>query len=98
MKLNEMPMNKGKGKMQWIGEGAVQCKRYIGKFTNPSLQAKADTGCWYSLVQGNPHAIEGEGFTPQEAIDDSVKRTNARIKEMENAVKVLEATKLHVSA
>lgn len=89
-KMKTLPMNHGKAKMQVVGDDAVQCKRYIGKFTNPNLQAKADTGCWYTLIQGNPHAIEGEGFTPEAAIADSIRRTNSRMKQMQNAVETLE--------
>ncbi len=82
----------GNRRMEFVGTGPVQCKRYVGTgFTD--LQSKADTGLWYSLIQGNPHAIEGEGPTPEAAVLDSIKRTEERIIQLQNAVVALEACK-----
>ena len=90
--METLKMNHGEGEMQAETFGGVQCKRYVGKFTVSALQDKAETGLWYTLIQGNPHAIEGEGETPKAAIQDSINRTNSRIAEMQQAVLCLTAS------
>lgn len=83
----------GNRRVEYVGTGpgTVQCKRYVGTgFKSQNMQGKADTGLWYTLVQGNPHAIEGEGETPEAAVIDSIKRTQSRIAEMQGAVAALE--------
>lgn len=81
----------GEIQQEIVGRNAVRCSRYVGTFHQPGLQFKAETGCWYSKIMGNPHAIEGEGETPEAAVRDSISRTNSRIKEMQAAVTAMEA-------
>jgi len=72
--------------------GAVTCKRYKGQFGSDDLQAKADTGLWYTLIEGNGRAIQGEGPTPELAIRDAIKRNREISKILETAAKTLEAS------
>lgn len=87
MKTLKMGENK---KMEVVMVGAVQCNRYVGNFTVELLQSKAETGLWYTMISGNPHAVEGSGATPRAAVRDSLDRTRSRIAEMQNAVRTLE--------
>jgi hypothetical protein len=86
-----MTLNTRTGEIQQeiVGNSAVRCSRYVGKFHQPGLKSKAETGCWYSKITGNPHAIEGEGMTPEDAVRDSILRTESRIKEMQAAVNTM---------
>lgn len=81
----------GEIQQEIVGTNSVRCSRYVGKFHNHNLQFKAETGCWYSKIMGNPHAIEGEGMTPEAAVRDSISRTNGRIKEMQAAATAMKA-------
>jgi hypothetical protein len=73
-----------------VSFGKVTCDQYFGKtFNVPSLQIQADLGLWYTSVWGNPHAIQGEGATPELAIADSILRTQSRMAEMQSAVDAL---------
>ena len=67
----------------------VHCSRYEGKFSCSILNAKAETGLWYTSVSGNPFAIEGEGVTLQKAIQDSISRTKNRIEDMQKGLTCL---------
>lgn len=89
--MKKLPMNKGRGEMQVVvSPNGVQCKRYVGKFSVPALQAKADTGMWYTVVPGNPFPKEGEGRTPQAACEDAISRTISEIDNMKRGNKSLE--------
>ena len=70
---------------EWVKQGAIQCKRYVGKFTSPELQGKSDTGLWYCEIQGQPHSIQGEGATPTAAIADALSRNSERIRALQTA-------------
>lgn len=90
MEIKELVMNKGKGKMLAVKPtNSITCKKYVGKFNNPALQAKADTGLWFSQISGNPHCPTGEGSTPELAITDSVIRTNDLIRKLSLGVEQL---------
>jgi hypothetical protein len=78
-----------RGKRQ-VSFGKVICDQYFGKgFHVSGLQTQADLGLWYTSVWGNPHAIQGEGATPELAIADSILRTESRMAEMQAAVNAL---------
>lgn len=77
------------GRIYHVQSGAVTCKRYVGVFENAALQAKADTKKWYTSIEANPHAIEGEGETPAAAAADAAARTTERIAQMSQAVATL---------
>jgi len=85
------------GQIQCVKIGTVHCKRYVGQFS--TLQGKADTGLWYTVVGGQPFAIEGEGATPYDAIRDAANRTRDRINAMNRALQTLTtATELVLKA
>lgn len=56
--------------------------RYRGMFENPRLQAYADSNLWYSRIQGNSFAVEGEGTSPEAAIKDAISRNEDMIKKI----------------
>lgn len=74
---------------QHAQSSTVFAKRYVGNFSVEGLANKAATGLWYSGIQGNPHALEGEGSTPLMAFEDAISRTNEKIKLMQLGVKAL---------
>lgn len=77
-------------KIHWVRMGAVFCKRYEGTFISSKLQDKAATGLWYTLVSGQPHAVEGEGATPSAAIRDAMSRIRDRIGGLNQALQALQ--------
>jgi len=85
----------GSGTMDYECKGTVYAKRYHGEFGIDALQSKAETGLWYSGIQGNPFAMEGSGSTPQVAISDSIARTNERIKKLQQAVATMQESLKH---
>jgi hypothetical protein len=82
------------GEIQQLWYGSVICFRYVGTFHNPNLQSMSDTGMWYTKISGNPHAIQGEGETPEKAIDDSIVRTRSRTHEMQQGMLALQFANL----
>lgn len=81
------------GRIKVVQLGVVSCRQYVGKFSLQILQDKANTRCWYTVVEANPFAQEGEGRTPEDAVADAIHRTEARIVSMEAAVKSLKSVK-----
>lgn len=79
------------GEIQEIQFGSVRCKKYIGKFHSDGLQSKANAGKWYTLITGNPYAIEGEGDNPQDAMQDAIRRTQYAIDQMQLGINVLQS-------
>lgn len=77
------------GRIECEQFGPVCCKRYIGHFMGPRLQDKAATGMWYTFVQGQPYAVQGEGATPRDAIRDAANRTRERINALNQALQTL---------
>lgn len=77
------------GRIECEQFGVVCCKRYVGQFTNGTLQIKAELGLWYTLVEGQPYAVEGEGATPRDAIRDAANRTRDRINTLNRALQTL---------
>jgi len=77
--MKTLQANGGKGEIQKETIGQVTCTRYAGEFSIPSLVAKAETDMWYTMLSGNPFVIQGEGATPQSAIQDSIARTKEKM-------------------
>jgi hypothetical protein len=88
--MNTLKMNGGKGELQQVIVGGVYVSKYVGEFENKNLQIKAELGLWYTRIPGNPHAMCGEGSTPELAIRDSIRRTSSRIAEMQRGLQALE--------
>jgi hypothetical protein len=85
-------MNNGRGKMHWMQlAGRLWVKKYTGIFSVKDLQAKADTGLWFTY--GQPDAVQGEGRTPEAALSDSMRRTQDKINKMKDALSVVSFAK-----
>lgn len=76
--------------LHFVQIGAVVAKKYVGKFAVQSLQDRADTGLWYTTIEGNPHVCTGEGDTPLAAMRDAASRTKAKIQNEQSAIAELE--------
>ena len=70
----------------WLGR--FSCSRYIGEFTVPSLQSKAELGLWYARATGTGLGIEGEGATPELAVEDCRMRARAQVEELKSVYSV----------
>ena len=79
-------VNDGKGEIQKETIGRVTCSRYAGEFHSPHMMSRANTGLWYTSVSVNPFVVQGEGNTPKAAIEDSIARTEDRIKKMQKGI------------
>ena len=83
-------INISQGKILKQAVGSVTCSKYEGVFVNPNLAGKAETGLWYTSLSGNPFVIQGEGLTPELAIQNAINRTKDRIAVMKNGLTAME--------
>ena len=77
--MSQKEIKTGNGTITCVQCGRVFAKKYTGTFIISSLSDKAATGLWYSGIEGDPYAIQGEGHTPLEAFEDSIARTKEHI-------------------
>lgn len=89
--IKTLPFGEKGKKLQVRMGNAVLCHKYEGQFENDALQGLAETGLWYTTLQGQPHAVRGEGETPEAAVEDAIKRNKERIAIHERVVKSLES-------
>jgi hypothetical protein len=90
IKTANLRTNNGRGTIQKRQFGAICCTRYVGDFSVPALQSKADMGMWYTTVMGNPFAVQGEGATLEAAVRDAIDRTISMRTCLDSAVRALE--------
>lgn len=71
--------------------GRVFIRRYVGRFGQPSLQDKADTGCWYVVgVSGTPAgSVYGEGDSPRAAVQDASNRKRKELRKLNEVCDIL---------
>lgn len=89
--MKTLYFNKAKnyGKRQ-VKFGATFCDQYFGTgFGSSNLQTLSDMGLWHCKVSGNPWAVQGEGTSPQAAVQDSMRRTLERVEQMNRAVSTM---------
>jgi hypothetical protein len=84
--MQTLKANGGKGEIQKEIIGQVTCTRYVGEFRTAACQTLADTGLWYTMLSGNPFVVQGEGATPQAAIQDSIVCTKAEMGQMQKGL------------
>lgn len=73
-KTGTLPM--GDGRCHYIRDGAIMLKKYEGHFLDDGLEDKARTGKWYCAIMGHPYSCEGEGDTPELAVQDAMNRND----------------------